>query len=219
MGRKQRRRHHPAGVTSPLESPGTRGPGTPLEEVARISNTHEERRGVGDSSGVGGLYRHQDFAINPQRTKSFRFLPSGRGSRFLPSPLRLEMKTVNALNLQPARNLNFVMGRKSHQRNRLSLARVDELHVDFPGRRSNDSKLEPLEVNNDSSGSDGSSEAALRFLQYLRLCDSSENEPPESDVPTCLSLTSGSYDGEESVGSSSVAEPCTTECKHAVPSV
>ena len=158
----------------------------------------------------GGLYRHQDFAINPQRTKS---------SRSLPAPLRLEMKTVNALNLQPARNLNFVMGRKSHQRNRLSLARVDELHVDFPGRRSNDSKLEPLEVNNDSSGSDGSSEAALRFLQYLRLCDSSENEPPESDVPTCLSLTSGSYDGEESVGSSSVAEPCTTECKHAVPSV
>ena len=209
MGRKQRRRH-PAGVTSPLESPGTRGPGTPLEEVARISNTHEERRGVGDGSGVGGLYRHQDFAINPQRTKS---------SRFLPAPLRLQMKTVNALNLQPARNLNFVMGRKSRQRNRLSLARVDELDVDFPGRRSNDSKLEPLEVNNDSSGSDGSSEAALRFLQYLRLCDSSENEPPESDVPTCPSLTSGSYDGEESVGSSSVAEPCPTECKHAVPSV
>ena len=202
MGRKQRRRH-PAGVTSPLESPGTRGPGTPLEEVARISNTHEERR-------VGGLYRHQDFAINPQRTKS---------SRFLPAPLRLDMKTVNALNLQPAGNLNFVMGRKSRQGNRLSLARVDELDVDFPGRRSNDSKLEPLEVNNDSSGSDGSSEAALRFLQYLRLCDSSENEPPESDVPTCPSLTSGSYDGEESVGSSSVAEACTTECKHAVPSV
>ena len=198
MGRKQRRRH-PAGVTSPLESPGTRGPGT-----------HEERRGVGDGTGVGGLYRHQDFAINPQRTKS---------SRFLPAPLRLQMKTVNTLNLQPARNLNFVMGRKSHQRNRLSLARVDELHVDFPGRRSNDSKLEPLEVNNDSSGSDGSSEAALRFLQDLRLCDSSENEPPESDVPTCPSLTSGSYDGEESVGSSSVAEACTTECKHAVPSV
>ena len=202
MGRKQRRRH-PAGVTSPLESPGTRGPGTPLEEVARISNTHEERR-------VGGLYRIQDFAINPQRTKS---------SRFLPAPLRLEMKTVNALNLQPAGNLNFVMGRKSRQGNRLSLARVDELDVDFPGRRSNDSKLEPLEVNNDSSGSDGSSEAALRFLQYLRLCDSSENEPPESDVPTCPSLTSGSYDGEESVGSSSVAEACPTECKHAVPSV
>ena len=202
MGRKQRRRH-PAGVTSPLESPGTRGPGTPLEEVARISNTHEERR-------VGGLYRIQDFAINPQRTKS---------SRFLPAPLRLEMKTVNALNLQPAGgNLNFVMGRKSRQGNRLSLARVDELDVDFPGRRSNDSKLEPLEVNNDSSGSDGSSEAGLRFLQYLRLCDSSENEPPESDVPTCPSLTSGSYNGEESVGSSSVAEACPTD-KHALPSV
>ena len=135
------------------------------------------------------------------------------------------MKTVNALNLQPATS-------KSHQLKRHYLARVDELKVEFPGRRSKDSKLEPLEVNSDS-GSVASSDAALRFLQFACLCDSSENEPlPESDVPTCHSLTLERDDGDESVGSSSVAEPaigrragavqdeysCPTESKHAVPS-
>ena len=72
----------------------------------------------------------------------------------------------------------------------------------------------------------------IRFLQFACLCDSSENEPLESDVPTCRSLTLESDDGDESVGSSSVAEPaigrragaaqdecaCPTESKHAVPS-
>ena len=72
------------------------------------------------------------------------------------------------------------------------------------------------------------------LLQFACLCDSSENEPLESDVPTCRSLTLESDDGDESsVGSSSVAEPAigrragpaqdeyaclTTESKHAVPS-
>ena len=123
--------------------------------------------------------------------------------------------------------------RKSHQPKPQSLARVDELKkVEFPGRRSKDSKQEPLEVNSDS-GSVASSNAALSFLQLACLCDSSENEPlPESDVPTCHSLTLERDDGDESVGSSSVAEPaigrragaaqdeyaCLTESKHAVPS-
>ena len=65
-----------------------------------------------------------------------------------------------------------------------------------------------------------------------QLCDSSENESLEIDVPACHSLTLESDDGDESVGSSSVAEPaigrragaaqdeyaCPTESKHAVPS-
>ena len=141
------------------------------------------------------------------------------------------MKHINALNLQPAK-IKLEMMRKRYQPKRHSLARVDELKAENPGRRSKDSKLEPLEVNSDS-GSVASSDAALSFLQLACLCDSSENEPlPESDVPTCHSLTLGSDDGDESVGSSSVAEPaigrragaaqdeyaCPTESKHAVPS-
>ena len=130
----------------------------------RDNNAHEERSRVGGGSGVGGLYRHQDFAISPQGTKSFRFLPSGQSSRFLPSPLRPQMKTINALNLQPAVPSAGIMleksRRKSHQPKPQSLARVDELKkVEFPGRRSKDSKQEPLEVNSDS-GSVASSDAA-----------------------------------------------------------
>ena len=85
---------------------------------------------------------------------------------------------------------------------------MDELKAEEnPDRRSTDSKLEPLEVNSDS-GSVASSNAALSFLQLACLCDSSENEPlPESDVPTCHSLTLESDVDNESVGSSSVAEP------------
>ena len=114
---------------------------------------------------------------------------------------------------------------------RHSLACVDELKAEFSGRWSKDSKPEPLEVNSDS-GSVASSDAAHRFLQFASRCDSSENEPLASDVPTCRSLTLESDDGDESVGSSSVAEPaigrragaaqdeyaCPTESKHAVPS-
>ena len=141
------------------------------------------------------------------------------------------MKHINALNLQPAK-IKLEMMRKRYQPKRHSPARVDELKAENPGRRSKDSKLEPLEVNSDS-GSVASSDAALSFLQLACLCDSSENEPlPESDVPTCHSLTLEIHDGDESVGSSSVAEPaigrragaaqdeyaCLTESKHAVPS-
>ena len=134
------------------------------------------------------------------------------------------METVNALNLQPA-------AIKKHQLKRHYLARVDELKAQFSGRWSKDSKPEPLEVNSDS-GSVASSDAAHRFLQLASRCDSSENEPLASDVPTCRSLTLESDDGDESVGSSSVAEPaigrragaaqdeyaCPTASKHAVPS-
>ena len=145
------------------------------------------------------------------------------------------MKIINALNLQPAvpsAGIKLEIRRKSYKPKRQSLARVDELKAEFPGRRSKDSKLEPLEVNSDSD-SVASSDAALSFLQLACLCDSSENEPlPESDVPTCHSLTLERDDGDESVGSSSVAEPaigrragaaqdecaCPTESKHAVPS-
>ena len=140
------------------------------------------------------------------------------------------MKHINALNLQPAK-IKLEMMRKRYQPKRHSPARVDELKAENPGRRNKDSKLEPLEVNTDS-GSVASSDAAHRFLQLASRCDSSENEPLASDVPTCRSLTLESDDGDESVGSSSVAEPaigrragaaqdeyaCPTESKHAVPS-
>ena len=122
--------------------------------------------------------------------------------------LREDMQAFNALNLAAALpklppGFKRETARKSHQR---SLASVDELQkAEFPGRRSNDSKLEPPEVNSDSSSSVASSDVALRLVQSVCQCDSSENEPPE-DVPTCGSLTLESDDGDESVGSSSVAE-------------
>ena len=211
---------------------------------ARTNNAHEERsRGVGRGSDVGGLYKPEDFGRNPQRTngtrQSSRCLPSGANGfqpfAGWPAQLCLEMRTINALNLQPAlpsAGIKLEIRRKSHQLKRHYLARVDELKAEFSGRWSKDSKPEPLEVNSDS-GSVASSDAALSFLQLACLCDSSENEPlPESDVPTCHSLTLERDDGDESVGSSSVAEPaigrragaaqdeyaCPTESKHAVPS-
>ena len=200
---------------------------------ARTNNAHEERSRVGGGSDVGGLYKREDFGRSRQMSGAKGFDPFAGW----PAPMRLEMKTINALNLQPAVPSAGIKlersWRKSHQPKRQSLARVDELKkVEFPGRRSKDSKPEPLEVNSDS-GSVASSDAALSFLQLACLCDSSENEPlPESDVPTCHSLTLERDDGDESVGSSSVAEPaigrragaaqdeyaCLTESKHAVPS-
>ena len=60
------------------------------------------------------------------------------------------MKHINALNLQPAK-IKLEMMRKRYQPKRHSPARVDELKAENPGRRSKDSKLEPLEVSNDSS--------------------------------------------------------------------
>ena len=211
---------------------------------ARTNNAHEERsRGVDRSSDVRGLYKPQDYGISPRRTNGTRqssgCLPSGaKGFEPFagwPAQLCLEMRTISALNLQPtlpSAGIKLEIRRKSHQLKRHYLARVDELKAEFPGRWSKDSKLEPLEVNSDS-GSVASSDAAHRFLQFASRCDSSENEPlPESDVPTCHSLTLEIHDGDESVGSSSVAEPaigrcagaaqdeyaCLTESKHAVPS-
>ena len=185
----------------------------------------KKRSGVGLSSDVGGLYKREDFGISRLGAKGFKPFAGG------PAPLRQEMETISALNLQPT--YKWISRRKSHQPKGQSLARVDELiKAEYPGRRSKDSKLEPLEVNSDS-GSVASSDAAIRCLQFACLCDSSENEPLESDVPTCRSLTLESDDGDESsVGSSSVAEPaigrcagaaqdeyaCPTESKHAVPS-
>ena len=196
----------------------------------RTNNAHEERSRVGGGSDVGGLYKPEDYGISRRRTNGTRQRCKTSFSGFQPfagwtAQLCLEMTTVNALNLQPATI-------KSHQLNkRHYLARVDELKAEFSGRWGKDSKPEPLEVNSDS-GSVASSDAALRFLQFASPCDSSENEPLESDVPTCRSLTLESDDGDESVGSSSVAEPaigrragaaqdeyaCPTESKHAVPS-
>ena len=197
---------------------------------ARTNNAHEERsRGVGRGSDVGGLYKREDFGISRQRTNGTRQRSKTSFSGFQPfdgwtPQLCLEMKTVNALNLQPATI-------KSHQLKRRCLARVDELKAEFSGRWSKDSKPEPLEVNSDS-GSVASSDVAFRWLQFACPCDGSDNEPLESDAPTCHSLTLESDDGDESVGSSSVAEPaigrragaaqdeyaCLTESKHAVPS-
>ena len=256
MGRKKKRRARDLhGVTSRLESPGTPpmklsdAEEEDLEEAARrkpwmgnlassssstsarTNNAHEERSRVGGGSDVGGLYKREDFGRSRQMSGAKGFDPFAGW----PAPMRLEMKTINALNLQPAVPSAGIKlersWRKSHQPKRQSLARVDELKAEFPGRRSKDSKLEPLEVNSDS-GSVASSDAALRFLQFACLCDSSENEPLESDVPTRRSLTLESDNGDESVGSSSVAEPaigrragaaqdeyaCPTESKHAVPS-
>ena len=189
----------------------------------------EDMRRVGGGSDVGGLYKPEDYGISRRRTNGTRQRCKTSFSGFQPfagwtAQLCLEMTTVNALNLQPATI-------KSHQLKRHYLARVDELKAQFSGRWSKDSKPEPLEVNSDS-GSVASSDAAHRFLQFASRCDSSENEPLESDVPTCRSLTLESDDGDESVGSSSVAEPaigrragaaqdeyaCPTASKHAVPS-
>ena len=241
------------GVTSRLESLGTApmklsdAEEEDLEEAARrkpwmgnlassssststrTNNAHEERSRVGGGSDVGGLYKPEDYGISRPRTNGTRQRCKTSFSGFQPfggwtAQLCLEMETVNALNLQTATI-------KQHQLKRHYLARVDELKAEFSGRWSKDSKPEPLEVNSDS-GSVASSDAAHRFLQLASRCDSSENEPLASDVPTCRSLTLESDDGDESVGSSSVAEPaigrragaaqdeyaCPTESKHAVPS-
>ena len=125
----------------------------------RTNNTHEERSGVDRGSDVRGLYKPEDFGRSPQRTngtrQSSRCLPSGANGfkpfAGWPAPMRLEMKTINALNLQPAvpsAGIKLeISRRKSHQPKRQSLARVHELKAEFPGKRSKDSKLEPLEVN------------------------------------------------------------------------
>ena len=234
-------------LASSSYSPSTRNNNAHLDTIAEdMVRTKEikceERSRVGGGSDVGGLYKPQDYGIKPRRTNGtrqrYRFVPSGaKGFEAFagwPARLREEMKGINALNLQPAvssASINLEIRRKSYQRKQQSLARVDELKAENPGRRSKDSKLEPLQVSSDS-GSVASSDAALSFLQIACSCESSESEPLESDVPTCHSLTLESDDGDESVGSSSLAEPaigrragaaqdqyaCLTESNHAVPS-
>ena len=215
-------------LASSSYSPSTRNNNAHLDTIAEdMVRTKEikceERSRVGGGSDVGGLYKPQDYGIKPRRTNGtrqrYRFVPSGaKGFEAFagwPARLREEMKGINALNLQPAvssASINLEIRRKSYQRKQQSLARVDE-------------ELEPLQVNSDS-GSVASSDAALRFLRFACPFGSSENEPLESDVPTCNSLTFESDDGEGSVGSSSVAEPamasgivaCLAESQQAVPS-
>ena len=218
-----------------IESPGHRleSLGTPhlklsdaeeenLEEAARRKPWMGSR--VGGGSDVRVLYKPQDYGIKPRGRMGQATGAKGfEAFAGWPAQLRQEMKGINALSLE--------ITRKSYQRKQQSLARVDELKAENPGRRSKDSKLEPLQVSSDS-GSVASSDAALSFLQIACPCDSSESEPLESDVPTCHSLTLESDDGDESVGSSSLAEPatgrragaaqdqfaCLTESNHAVPS-
>ena len=205
-----------------IESPGQRleSLGTPplklsdaeeenLEEAARRKPWMWSR--VGGGSDVRGFYKPQDYGIKPRGRMGQATGAKGvEAFAGWPAQLRQEMKVINALNLE--------ITRISYQRKQQSLARVDE-------------ELEPLQVNSDS-GSVASSDAALSFLQIACPCDSSESEPLESDVPTCHSLTLESDDGDESVGSSSLAEPatgrragavqdqfaCLTESNHAVPS-
>ena len=194
-----------------IESPGHRleSLGTPhlklsdaeeenLEEAARRKPWMWSR--VGGGSDVRGFYKPQDYGIKPRGRMGQATGAKGvEAFAGWPAQLRQEMKVINALNLE--------ITRISYQRKQQSLARVDELKAEEnPDRRSKDSKLEPLEVNSDS-GSVASSDAALRFLRFACPFDSSENEPLESDVPTCNSLTFESDDGDESVGSSSVADP------------
>jgi hypothetical protein len=161
------------GVTSRLESPGTPPMKLSdaeeedlLEEAARRkpwmgnlasssspTSARTKWSRVGRGSDVRGLYKPEDFGRSPQRTngtrQSSRCLPSGANGfqpfAGWPAQLRLEMKTINALNLQPAAPSAGIKleisRRKSHQPKPQSLARVDELKAEFPGRRSKDSKL------------------------------------------------------------------------------
>ena len=125
-----------------IESPGQRleSLGTPplklsdaeeenLEEAARRKPWMWSR--VGGGSDVRGLYKPQDYGINRRRTngkrQSSRFLPSGaKGFEAFadwPRGLRQEMKTINALNLQPAvplASIKLEIRRKSYQPRRVA---------------------------------------------------------------------------------------------------
>ena len=119
------------GVTSRLESLGTApmklsdAEEEDLEEAARrkpwmgnlassssststrTNNAHEERSRVGGGSDVRGLYKPEDYGISRRRTNGTRQRSKTSFSGFQPfagwtAQLCLEMKTVNALNLQPA---------------------------------------------------------------------------------------------------------------------
>jgi len=170
----------------------------------------------GGGSDVGGLYGPEDYGMNPRRTNGKR-----QSSRFLPSAMkgisRIEMRGINALNLQPAVPSSSFQPQRC-QPKRQPLARVDEHKAENRDRRSRDSEVKSQEVEGlgeevsddgfpdlSDSASAASSAVALDFLQcalFSREDDSSENEPPESEAPTCPSLAPGSDVENESVGSS-----------------
>ena len=75
---------------------------------------------MGGGSDVGGLYKPQDYDINRRRTNGKR-----QSSRFLLEQVGLlqEMKTINALNLQPAvplASIKLEIRRKSYQPRRVA---------------------------------------------------------------------------------------------------
>ena len=152
--------------------------------------------------------------MSPRRTNGKR-----QSSRFLPSAMkgisRIEMRGINALNLQPATPKGHPLQEmKRHRRTRMTpLARLELVlpPVDEDKRsRVNAEKVERLreEVPDvrspepSDSASEGSSVPALNFLQCARWDDSSEEERQGSAAPTCPSITFGSDCENESVGSS-----------------
>ena len=156
-------------LASSSYSPSTRNNNAHLDTIAEdMVRTKEikceERSRVGGGSDVRGFYKPQDYGIKPRGRMGQATGAKGvEAFAGWPAQLRQEMKVINALNLE--------ITRISYQRKQQSLARVDELKAGNPGRRSKDSKLEPLQVNSDS-GSVASSDVALRFLQFACLCDS-----------------------------------------------
>ena len=208
-------------LASSSYSTSTRETNAHLDTIAEdIVRTKEikcgERSRVGGGSDVGGLYGPEDYGMNPRRTNGKR-----QSSRFLPSAMkgisRIEMRGINALNLQPAVPSSSFQPQRC-QPKRQPLARVDEHKAENRDRRSRDSEVKSQEVEGlgeevsddgfpdlSDSASAASSAVALDFLQcalFSREDDSSENEPPESEAPTCPSLAPGSDVENESVGSS-----------------
>ena len=211
-----------------IESPGQRleSLGTPhlklsdaeeenLEEAARRKPWMWSR--VGGGSDVRGFYKPQDYGIKPRgRMRQATGAKSVEAFAGWPAQLRQEMKGINALNLQPLVPLSFQP--KRCQPKRQPLARVDEHKAENRDRRSRDSEVKSQEVEGlgeevsddgfpdlSDSASAASSAVALDFLQcalLIREDDSSEDERPESEAPTCPSFTLGSDGENESVGSS-----------------
>ena len=118
------------------------------------------------------------------------------------------MVGVNALHLELAHptlqgKCELELGHKSPQRTRQwYLAALAELkQATFPPRWSQDSTREPQDVNSDSGSSVASSVAARRLWKSVCGCDSSEEDEPCENAPTCSSLKLESDDINESVGS------------------
>ena len=99
---------------------------------------------MGGGSDVGGLYGPEDYGMNPRRTNGKR-----QSSRFLPSAMkgisRIEMRGINALNLQPAVPSSSFQPQRC-QPKRQPLARVDEHKAENRDRRSRDSEVKSQEL-------------------------------------------------------------------------